>query len=220
MPRVRKIDREPGEGKNYYLIDANFLANKYIPEDRVTSKTEKDRKSAETEKDRISSCMKWWNEIEQQLKTGKARIYVPDICIAEAFKTLANTYFHRKWFKSSQDYVYWRGCLRKDIHISAKTLRSQQRKVDYHDLPTCRDIIISVERFYEIFAKKNLRLSVPDIIIAASAKYLMDYFDIPKDHLHIITLDRPLRSLTKEISELPNAYDPTTKEDSVDRIFK
>jgi predicted nucleic acid-binding protein len=164
--------------------------------------------------------MKWWHEIDPQLKKGRARIYVPDICIAEAFKTLANAYFHRKWFKSPQDYVYWRSCLRKDIHISAKTLRSQQRKIYFHDLPTCRDIIIAVDRFYEMFAKKNLRVSVPDIIIAASAKYLMDYFDIPKDHLHIITLDRDLRKLTKQINELPNAYDPTAKEDKAERIFQ
>jgi hypothetical protein len=211
MRRVRKIDRHPSERKNYYLIDANFLANKYIPEDRVTSSKEKNR---------ISACMKWWNEIEAQLRAGEARVYVPDICIAEAFKALAKAHFHRKWFRSSQDYVYWRTRLRKDITINAKTLRSQKRAILFHDLPTCRDIIIAVDRFYEMFAKKNLNVSIPDLIVLACGKYLMDFFDIPRDRLHIITLDRPLRKLTKEISELSNAYDPTTREDSVDRIFR
>ena len=210
MPRVRKIDRNPRDGKNYYLVDACFLANRYIPADRVSSKKEKER---------IFACMRWWGEIQQQLKEERARIYVPDVCIAETFKVLANAYFKKGWFRSSQQHVYWRTRLRNDITVSSKMLRSQRRTIHIHDLPTCRDIIIAVDRFYEMFAKKDLKVSIPDLIIPASAKYLMDFFDIPKDRLHIITMDNNLRRLTKEISELPNAYNPTTKVDDVDRIF-
>lgn len=211
MPRVRKIYRDPGDKKNYYLIDANFLANKYIPADRVSSPKEKGR---------IFACAKWWQEIDRQLKKNSARVYVPDVCIAESFKVLANAYFRKHWFRSSQDHVYWRTRLRNDITINSTTLRRQRRIIYFHDLPTCRDIIIAVDRFYEMFAKKNLNVSIPDLIIPASAKYLIDFFDIPRDYLHIITLDRPLRKLTKGINELPNAYDPTTKEDDAERIFR
>lgn len=31
MARVRKIQRKPTSGRNYYVVDANFLANRYIP---------------------------------------------------------------------------------------------------------------------------------------------------------------------------------------------
>jgi hypothetical protein len=57
MARVRKIQRNPNRGKNYYIIDACFLANRFIP-----AKIAPDEK----EKTRIKSCMEWWGEIEAQ----------------------------------------------------------------------------------------------------------------------------------------------------------
>ncbi|MBA7700948.1 hypothetical protein ES703_109674 [subsurface metagenome] len=58
MARIRKIYLNPAEGKNYFVVDANFLANKYIPPDRA-SKPE--------EKTRIQKCLEWWDEIDAQL---------------------------------------------------------------------------------------------------------------------------------------------------------
>lgn len=57
MPNVRKIGRDP-TGKNYFLVDANFLANKHIPP--ATSPDARQR-------ERIESCVAWWDEIEDQL---------------------------------------------------------------------------------------------------------------------------------------------------------
>jgi hypothetical protein len=84
-----------------------------------------------------------------------------------------------------------------------------------------RDLIISVDRFYESFLKKkdSRGVSLADLIVAAAAKYLMDFFDIPKDRVHIVTLDRGLRIGISRINDLPNAYDPTRKEDRAARIF-
>ena len=42
--------------------------------------------------------------IDAQLDAGFARIYVPDICIAEAFKVLAKKYYSHKWFPSAVSY--------------------------------------------------------------------------------------------------------------------
>lgn len=83
-----------------------------------------------------------------------------------------------------------------------------------------RDIIISVDRFYELFAKYKKRVGVIDLSIAATAKYLMDFFDIPKDNLHIVTLDTALREGIRKSQDLPNAYDPTLARHSIDRIFE
>jgi hypothetical protein len=110
--------------------------------------------------------------------------------------------------------------LRKHITSSPKALRSSKRRIEYHDVSTSRDIIISVDRFYELFNKYGKRVSLPDLIIVATAKYLIDFFDLPKARLHVVTLDRDLWEGTKKIQELPNAYDPTHGHDAAKRVFK
>lgn len=80
MPRIRKIKRIPSAGKNYYVIDANFLANKYIAPNFAPD---------DHQRTRIEKCLEWWNEIDSQIHSNKARVYIPDICIAETFKVLA-----------------------------------------------------------------------------------------------------------------------------------
>jgi hypothetical protein len=64
MPRIRKINRNPDKGRNYYLVDACFLANKYIPLERAPDGEERNR---------IELCMGWWEEIDRQLKRKKSQ---------------------------------------------------------------------------------------------------------------------------------------------------
>lgn len=211
MPRVRKIRRDPTDGRNYFVIDACFLANKYIPASCAPNVRERNR---------IEKCLEWWEEIDKQLEINKARIYVPDICIAETFKTLAKKYFRDQWFSSAVDLDNARKRLREDIVTKPKTLRGFRRNIRYHDISTSRDIIISVDRFFELFLKYNLNVSLPDLIIVATAKYLVDFYDIPRTSLHVVTLDNALWEGSKKIQELPNAYDPTKQSDSRDRVFE
>lgn len=79
MARVRKIKRTPADVVAY-IVDANFLVNKFIP-----AKVVKDQ----TERAAVERSMEWWHEIDKQLNVSKAIVYVPDVCIAEAFKVLA-----------------------------------------------------------------------------------------------------------------------------------
>lgn len=209
--RVRKISRNPDSNKNYFVVDACFLANKYIPPSRAPNASEKDR---------IQKCLGWWKEIEMQLRRGRARVYVPDICVAESFKTLAKKYYKEGWFRNAVELNNARNRLRKDIVTDTRTLRGSKRVIRYHDIPTSRDIIIAVDRFYEAFAKYGKDVSLPDLIILATAKYLVDFYDIPKEFLHIVTLDRQLWEGSKVIQELPNAYDPTKAADARDRVFQ
>lgn len=187
------------------------MANKYIPIKRVP---------AGTERDRVSECLRYWAEIDDQTKKGLARIYIPDICIAETFKVLAKKYFQERWFKSPQELNNARNRFRLDTRTTTKTLRAATRKIKVHDIPTSRDIIIAVDRFYELFQKYKKNVSIPDLILLATAKYLLDFYDIPKDALHIITLDNPLWEGSKKIQELPNAYNPTKESDACDKVFK
>jgi len=187
--------------------------NNYIPVEIIEK--EKQRK-------RIEACKKWWIEINKQLKRGRARVYVPSACIAESFKVLAELAFSpdRKCFKSPQQYYYWRKKLSKDLSFPPSKLRQFTRKIKYHDVPMDRDIIISVDRFYEVFAKSQKNVGVIDLSVAATAKYLMDYYDVPKENLHIITLDAALLGGIQKSQDLPNAYDPTLEKHSVERIFE
>ena len=210
MARIRKIYRNPTQGKNYFVIDACFLANKYIPSNRAPNAMEKRR---------IEKCLDWWKEIDTQLDSDKARVYIPDLCIAETFKVLAQKYYVDKWFQNYNEYSNARNQLIKDITVPPKTLRSHSRQIKWHDVSTSRDIIISVDRFYEVFLKAGLDVSLPDLVILATAKYLIDFFDVPRNRLHIVTLDKNLRDGSKKIQELPNAYDPTRIQDDRSRIF-
>ena len=211
MSRVRKIPRQPDQAKNYFVVDACFLANKYLPSELAP---------VGNDRDRIDLCMEWWDEIEEQLEAHTARVYVPDICIAETFRVIAKKYYQQNpWFPSPQRMNGSRLRLRRDIVNSAEELRKASRVVKYHDVPTSRDIIISVDRFNAIYMKHRHKVSTPDLILVATAKYLMDFFDFKRSQVHIVTLDRPLRQGTKKISELPNAYDPTLVEDRANRVF-
>jgi predicted nucleic acid-binding protein len=210
MANVRKIQSRPEGGKNYYLVDANFLANKHIPESKAP---------AGKQRQRIQACKAWWDEIDDQVNAGVARVYVPDICIAEAFKVLAKKYFEDKWFKYPVELKNARDALAKDIHTPPKALKAFIRKVRYHDISTNRDIIIGIDRFFEIFMKHKKKVSVPDLITVATAKYVMEFYDVPKDRLHIVTLDYPLREGVAKVAELPSAYDPTLKTHAPSVVF-
>ena len=211
MARVRKIYRNPGAKlRNYYIVDACFLANKFIPLNCVPDQRERER---------IEACLNWWHEIDSQINRNKARIYVPDICIAEAFKVLAKKYYSEHWFRRIIDFSNARKQLIKAIQISPRVLKAYDRKIKYHDISTCRDIIISVDRFYELFMKHKKNVQIGDLILAATAKYLIDFYDIPRDYLHIVTVDRGLYEGIKKASDLQNVYDPTMRSHFALRIF-
>jgi hypothetical protein len=212
MARIRKIHRRLAQGRNYYLVDANFLANKYIP-----SKIAPDA----IQKQRIEKCLEWWHEIDNQLRSGKARVYVSNLCIAEAFKVLAEKYYvkNKKWFPNANTYNSSKKRLASEITSTTKELSKFHRKIRYHDISTSRDLIIAVDQFFEIFFKNKLKVSLPDLVILATAKYLIDFYDIPANRMHIITLDKALRRGAKLIQELPYVYDPTEPADDRNRVF-
>ena len=107
----------------------------------------------------------------------------------------------------------------KEVTTTAKELAKYDRKIRYHDISTSRDLIIAVDRFFEVFLKNNLKVSLPDLIILATAKYLIDFYDIPIQRMHIITLDKQLRSGAKFVKELPYIYAPTETADERDKVF-
>lgn len=211
MAGIRKIYRDPKEGKNYYVVDASFLINKYIPPNRAKDPAESRR---------IEKCLQWWEEIDTQLSSNKARVYIPDICIAETFKSLARKWYVDRWFRDYNAYRRARGKLKNDVTTPPSLLRAKNRQIKYHDVLTSRDVIIAVDRFFEVFHKKGHNVELPDLIILATAKYLMDFYDIPKHRLHIVTLDQALRDGSTKIQEIPNAYDPTRPQDARTRVFK
>jgi len=151
----RKIKRTD---EYFYLVDACFLANRYIPV----------RKLSPDEKQRVERCRTWWAEINKQQRRGKAIVYIPDVCIAEAFKVLAKKHIREKVFTSSSEYVRAKNRLSDDITIEIKKLKKPNRKVYFHDISTSRDVIISVDRFLETFMRRKLDVTVPDLIVLAT----------------------------------------------------
>ncbi|MGD0173350.1 MAG: hypothetical protein ABSC61_02780 [Anaerolineales bacterium] len=210
MPRIRHLPRKPKE-KLFYLIDTNFLVNKYLPLRRISDKKERQR---------VKRSQEWWNIIAQQIKQRKAIIYTPDICIAESFKILAKKYYVDGCFWNAYYYKRARDKLSRDIHISPEVLKSTNRFIPFHDISTSRDVIIAVDRFFEVFMKKNLNVSIPDLIILATAKYIIDFYNIPEDRLVIVTMDNALWEGSKLIQDIPSAYNPNTINESAKMVFE
>lgn len=206
--RIRKIDRSP-EKKHYYIIDTNFLLNRFIPHENIRK---------ENEKTRVLSCIEWWDIIDEQIKENKAKIFIPDICIAEAFKVLARKYYEEKLFKNHQEYSKWKRKLSNFVRVSTKALTKRNRKIAVHDISTNRDIIISVDRFFEIFSSEKVQ--IVDLIVLATAKYLMDFYDFDPKDCSIISLDKPLRKGAKRLTDIPYIYDPTTERNKASKVFK
>jgi predicted nucleic acid-binding protein len=211
MGKVRKIDVQPRSGRNCYLVDSNFLANKFIPPAFAP---------VGLQRSRITACHDWWAEIEEQLTRQHARVYIPDVCIAEAFKVLAKKYYSEKWFTQPVRFHQAKQQLSEFVRVSPRTLRAKQRNIRVHDISTNRDIVVSVDRFFELFFKHKKQVQIADLILASTAKYLLDFFDIPKTSLHIVTLDRHLREGIAKAPDLPPAYDPTLKSHRAAVVFR
>lgn len=209
MPSRRRIQRAPAQ-KNCYLVDANFLVNRVIPVAVVTDAKEKDR---------VQRCHDWWKEIDAQLASGHAIVYVPDLCVAEAFKVLAKKYYVDKYFSKPIYHKHAREKLARFLHTSPKVLRGANRKIKVHDLSTSRDIVIAVDRFYEFFLKKKLSAGIVDLFILATAKHLMDFFNISKSCLHIVTMDNDLWRGSKKLADVPSAFNPNHPSEFASKVF-
>ncbi|MBK7791623.1 MAG: hypothetical protein IPJ62_03350 [Betaproteobacteria bacterium] len=127
MARVRKILRKPVD-RIAYVIDANFLANKFIPIKFVTDAAEQAA---------IEKSLEWWIEIDSQLDSGHDCLR-PDICIAETFKVLAKKYYKHKLFKRPIDHKNARDRLSQFLATPASVFRAANRKIRVHDVPTTR----------------------------------------------------------------------------------
>jgi hypothetical protein len=97
----KRIERHPKGHKNYFVVDANVLAYVALPRPSMRSKV---YISGAKERERAERCIEWWGEIKKQLDSGVARVYVPDVCIAEAFKVLAKWYYLRGFFNHAASY--------------------------------------------------------------------------------------------------------------------
>jgi len=142
------------------------------------------------------------------------------LCIAEAFKVLAKKYYTQGWFPNPASFSAAKRRLSLDVRTPNRMLRAQNRVVRFHDISTNRDIIVSVDRFFELFHRHGKNVGIVDLILVATAKHLMDFYDIPKPYLHIVTLDTALREGIAKVTELPNAYDPTLRSHRADLVFE
>lgn len=95
MARVRKISINPNPRENYYPVHANFLVNRFVLLAIDPNAHQKQR---------IESCNEWWEEIETPLERSKPQGCVPDVCIAQSFKTVAKEYYEEKWFKTPVEF--------------------------------------------------------------------------------------------------------------------
>jgi len=211
--QLRRINRNDCE-KVYYLVDANFLANRHINETKVQDSKEQHQ---------IVCAKAWWKEIKGQLVRDQARVYVLDLCIAEAFKVLARKYYNNEEiFANPGSYSHAKAALAKDLTLSSKEAKKSTRSIKYHDIQTNRDIIISVDRFFERSCKKRKSYGatgIVDLLILSTAKYLVDFYGLPKDRLFIVTQDKPLYKLAKSYADLPMVFNPAEPRDAASKVF-
>ena len=210
MAKIRQIQRNPSGGKNYFIVDAGFLISKYLPLDRVSDPEQK----ASVEK-----SLHWWGEIDSQLRSDKARVCVPDPCLAKVFSTLAHKHFADRWFQDYTEYGRVRTKLIEDT-TTPKILNQDSRQVKYHEITTPQDVTTSfIFRFFEAFQEAGYIIEPTDLVVRAAAEYLIDYYDIQRNQLQIVTLVRGLRDGSEKIPGFLNIYNPIVPEDERSRVF-
>ena len=183
MRTVKRCIPKAAAYQIFYLIDANFLIYHFLDASRISDISEQNR---------AREAQAYWKIIESQRKAGRAKVFVLDVCIAEAFKTLAKKYYNKSgifpnavYFKNARDR------LRKEVQLSVKGASKSVRKVTFHDIQTTRDIIIGVDRFFENALKKGKNVGIIDLMILSTARYLIDFLGFDRAKLFIITMGRP-----------------------------
>lgn len=83
-----------------------------------------------------------------------------------------------------------------------------------------RDIVISVDRFFEKLYKKTLNVGIVDLLLLATGKYLMDFYGFGRDELFIVTTDNSLYNLARSLQDIPRAFNPTQRQDLASRVFR
>lgn len=204
-----KIPLEPPQTL-YYIVDSNFFANKYFL-------SSEGHNAEDTQ--RIKNAKEWWEIIDYQITKRKTIVYINDLCISETFKIVAKKYYQEKTFGKNR-YQSIKRKISNDITLSIQKLISKAREVKYHNLMVDRDIIIGASRFLEIAHKNNLQaLSVIDLTILSSAKFLIDFFKIPKSQVMILTGDKKIIKCAKLSRDCPNAVDPLDSKNSYLKYF-
>jgi hypothetical protein len=173
-----------------------------------------------SEQDRAREAQAYWKVIASQRRAGRAKVFALDVCIAEAFKTLAKKYYDKSGiFPKSVHFKNARDDLRKEVQLSAKGAAKSVRKVSFHDIQTTRDIIIGVDRFFENAFKKRKNVGIIDLMILSTARYLIDFLGFDRSELFIITMDGPLYDLARMYPQLPATFNPDKAADAANKIF-
>src|SRR3989338_2983597 len=162
MARIKiSIDKLPAQ-KLFYLVDSCFLINKYIPPDKMNDPYEKIL---------LEKSQEWWAIIDRQLSHGKAIVYILNVSIAEAFKSLFKQYIKKRINYATYDKA--RRALQIDLTLKPKDARKQKRHIKFHDIEINRDLIIGIDRFFESFLKNYPGVSTFDLLILSAARYLV-----------------------------------------------
>jgi hypothetical protein len=212
MRTIKRVIPIKPNARIWYLIDSNFLVNRYL--DPTIIKDEKEKKL-------VRDAHNYWEVIDQQQNDSLAIVFILDICIAETFKTLAKKYYlNPPVFPNVNKYNAAKKKLRTDLQLSIGEVRKVSRNIKFHDIQTNRDIIIGVDRYFEKTLKNNYRVGICDLLILSTSKYLLDFYGFSKSNLFIITQDLPLYKLARELNDIPNTFNPSVYADSHDKVFK
>lgn len=212
MIKIGDLKLEP-TSRIFFLVDACFLANKYLPNDKTIL----------LEKQNINDCKRHWSFIHKYINSGNGTVYIPDIIVAETFKVFAKKYYLKQHslFKSKDQYQRIKKKLEHDLRQNIQQLKAANRKIMYHDVHADRDIIVGASRFFEIFFKQGGgKISIPDLILLSTAKYFIDFFGIPKENIIIISSDKAIIKIAKYCSDIPNVFNPYHKKNDISKLME
>ena len=212
MRTARRCIPKAPKNSIWYLIDACFLVNKYLDETRTKDQGEIDS---------ISAAKQYWKIIDQQLSKGQCKIFILDVCIAEAFKVLAKKRYQKSTLiKSAVEYNRTCAKMSEELRLTTKEAKRQNRTIRYHDIQTCSDIILGIDRFFEATYKRGgAGLGTVDLMLLSTGKYLMDFYGFTKADLFLITQDRVLYKIARSLNDLPKTFNPQEPKDNYKKVF-
>jgi hypothetical protein len=89
----------------------------------------------------------------------------------------------------------------------------------FHDIEINRDIIISVDRMFEMCHTMKLPVGIVDLLLLATGKYLVDFYGFNLDEIRIVTTDDNMYRLCRKLPDFPYIYNPALDSEVATKIF-
>lgn len=185
----------------YIIIDSCFFINAHL------SRTDAENLN---EQKNIIKCNELWKIIKLHHRDQcNLVVYILDLCIAETFKAISKHYYQKRNINKGSKYQKIIEKIENTLRLDVRVLKRQRRNIFIHDFAVNRDILVGISRFHELVFKNNsAKIGIVDLAVLSLAKYLIDFYKIPKKYIMILSSDEAIIKISKLCKDIPTVKNP------------